>query len=101
MMETQQATPETPTNKAAAREQLILAHLGLVKRIALQIVGGLPTSVHVDELICAGNEGLMHAVDRFEPSFGTTFAQFAKHRIRGAILDELRRLDCLSRADRR
>lgn len=53
-----------------------------------------PTTVHErDDLISAGVVGLIDAVDRFDPSRGVPFEAFARVRVRGAILDELRRLD--------
>jgi RNA polymerase sigma factor for flagellar operon FliA len=56
---------------------------------------GLPQSVEVEDLISAGTMGLIAAADRFDPSRGASFETYARYRIRGAILDELRRQDVL------
>ena len=72
-------------------------HLPLVRRIASQIARGLPAHVPFDDLVAAGNLGLLHALRRFDPSRGKRFETFAEFRIRGAILDELRRYDFVAR----
>jgi RNA polymerase sigma factor for flagellar operon FliA len=56
----------------------------------------VPSCVTLDDLIGAGTIGLIQAVDRFQPSRGLQFATYAKHRIRGAMLDFLREEDPLS-----
>ena len=61
----------------------------------------MPPCVTLDDLIGAGTIGLIQAVDRFQPSRGLQFATYAKHRIRGAMLDFLREEDPLSRTERR
>jgi RNA polymerase sigma factor for flagellar operon FliA len=61
----------------------------------------VPPCVTLDDLIGAGTIGLMQAVDRFQLSRGLQFATYAKHRIRGAMLDFLREEDPLSRTERR
>ena len=58
----------------------------------------LPASVDFDDLVGAGNLGLVEAARRFNPAQGASFATFAQHRIRGAITDSLRRLDPVSRS---
>jgi len=81
------------TDKSA----LIEAHLPLVKRIAYHMMGRLPASVEVDDLIQAGLIGLLDAVNRYEDNQGAQFVTYATQRIRGAMLDELRGSDWASR----
>jgi len=83
------------------REQVILEHVGLVKRIAYRIVSRLPDTIHVEDLISIGMLGLIDAVEKYDPDKGKGFRAYAELRIRGAILDELRGYDSLSRANRR
>jgi len=73
----------------------------LVKRIAHHMMAKLPASVQVDDLVQAGMIGLLDAINRYEGSFGAQFKAYAAQRIRGAILDELRRADWLPRSLRR
>ncbi|HEX6927166.1 MAG TPA: FliA/WhiG family RNA polymerase sigma factor [Longimicrobiaceae bacterium] len=83
------------------REALIASHLGLVHHVARQISRRLAVDVDFDELISAGTIGLMNAVDSFDADRGAAFSTFAAPRIRGAILDELRRQDHVPRSIRR
>jgi RNA polymerase sigma factor FliA len=85
----------------SARERLILEHLGLVYFIARQISRTLSTSVELNELISSGTMGLMSALENFDVSRGLAFSTFATPRIRGAMLDELRRQDHVPRSVRR
>ena len=68
-------------------------HVGLVKSIAGRLGARLPASVPLDDLISAGNEGLMDAAQHFSPEMGVPFPAYATVRIRGAMRDQLRRLD--------
>lgn len=77
------------------------SHLPQVRRIARQMRAGLPSSVELDDLVQAGMLGLVTAARRFDASAGYPFMAFASHRIRGAMLDELRARDWLGRSDRR
>jgi len=65
------------------------------------MVAKLPASVQVDDIIQAGLIGLMDAIERYESTHGTHFETYATQRIRGAMLDELRGADWLSRGTRR
>ena len=96
-----QAQLEKAALTLGMREQRILAHAGLAKRMALRMAGRLPASVDLDDLIGAGLLGLMDAVDRFEEERAIPFEAYARTRIQGAILDTLRAEDHLSRRDRR
>jgi RNA polymerase sigma factor FliA len=88
---------------SSSRHELAKEHFGVVKEIAYGMTKKLPASVDVNDLIGAGSVGLMEAADSFDPDNvkGRTFKQWAKFRIRGAMLDALRELDHKSRGDRR
>jgi RNA polymerase sigma factor FliA len=73
------------------RDDLILGHLPLVKHVIGRLVGGLPPGVDVENLESAGVLGLVEAAAKFDPTRNAQFKTFAYLRIRGAILDELRR----------
>jgi len=73
------------------REQLILQHLPLVKHVIGRMLGELPEYVDVENLESAGVLGLVEAANKFDPSRNAQFKTFAYIRIRGAIVDELRR----------
>jgi RNA polymerase sigma factor for flagellar operon FliA len=83
------------------RDRTIIAHLPLVKAIALRVHQVLPVHVELDDLIQAGIIGLIDAVNKFDSGRQATFGSYAKHRIRGAILDSLRQSDWMSRDMRR
>lgn len=84
-----------------ARQQLLNENLGLVHYIARELSRGRRNEIELDELLSAGALGLTAAVDTFEPARGLAFSTFATPRIRGAILDELRRQDHVPRSVRR
>jgi RNA polymerase sigma factor for flagellar operon FliA len=73
------------------RDDLILKHLPLVKHVIGRLLGELPAGVDVENLESAGVLGLVEAAAKFEPARNTQFKTFAYMRIRGAIVDELRR----------
>ncbi|HWF46709.1 MAG TPA: FliA/WhiG family RNA polymerase sigma factor [Bryobacteraceae bacterium] len=83
------------------RDQLILEHLSLVHAIAFHIQRALPIHIEIDDLKHAGMMGLFDAASKYEPAKEIAFRSYAKHRIRGAILDSLRDLDWASRDLRR
>lgn len=82
----------------SVREQLLLEYLPLVKYVAGRMMANLPGSVDYDDLVSAGVIGLIGALDRFNPNLGVKFETFVLPRIRGAILDELRKLDWAPRS---
>ena len=86
----------------AEREELITKHLPLVRFVAGKIARrGLPSSiVEYDDLVGYGTEGLIRAVDSYDPDAGTQFSTWAVIKIRAAILDALRALDPVSRPQR-
>ena len=83
------------------RDQIVLDHLSLVKAIAIRVHENLPVHVDLDDLIHAGVMGLFDAVTRYDGAKNVQFHSYAKHRIKGAILDSLRQLDWASRDMRR
>ncbi len=85
----------------SARTNLLQEHLGLVHHVARQMSRTLAVRADFDELVSAGTIGLMTALEGFDPSRGLAFSTFAAPRIRGAILDELRKQDHVPRSIRR
>ncbi|MEO8623080.1 MAG: FliA/WhiG family RNA polymerase sigma factor [bacterium] len=85
----------------AARDALLTEHLSLVHHVARQLSRSLASNADIDELVSAGTMGLMSSVEAFDASRGLAFSTFAVPRIRGAILDELRRQDHVPRSVRR
>ena len=80
---------------------LLKQHSSLVRRLAHQMIAKLPANVELDDLVQVGMIGLTDALARFDASQGVQFETFATQRIRGAMLDELRGSDWLSRGTRR
>ena len=80
---------------------IVVALLPLVRKVAIQMRGRLPVHVELDDLISTGVLGLMDAVQKFDDTKQVKLEQYARHRIRGAILDGLRGLDTASRDMRR
>ena len=83
------------TNKENDR---LMEHIGLVKRVALHLKTRLPNFMEIDELIQVGTIGLIEAAKSFDDSKGVEFEIFARTRIRGAILDQVRKLSYLPRS---
>jgi len=86
---------------SALRDHLLNEHLGLVHHVARQLSRSLSVEADFHELVSAGTIGLMNALGSFDASRGLAFSTFAAPRIRGAILDELRRQDHVPRSVRR
>jgi RNA polymerase sigma factor for flagellar operon FliA len=84
-----------------ARERLLEEHLGLVHHVARHVSRTLAVRADFDELVSAGTIGLMTALEGFDATRGLAFSTFAAPRIRGAILDELRKQDHVPRSIRR
>lgn len=84
-------------SESSDRDALILEHLHLVSAIAAHVQRSLPVHVELDDLIHAGTIGLVDAAAKFQTEKHVAFPAYAKHRIRGAILDSLRQLDWASR----
>ncbi|MBC8209632.1 MAG: RNA polymerase sigma factor FliA [Gammaproteobacteria bacterium] len=79
-------------------DDIVARHAVLVKRIAFHLINRLPDNVQVDDLIQAGMLGLLEASSNYNPSQGASFETFAGIRIRGAMLDEIRKLDWTPRS---
>ena len=95
------ATSLSPRRRARLsqdrRDQIVREHVALVKAIAIRVHENLPLHVDLDDLIHAGVMGLFDAVIKCDNSKNVAFHAYAKHRIKGAILDSLRQLDWASR----
>jgi RNA polymerase sigma factor for flagellar operon FliA len=88
----------TEHTSASAQSELIEQHAALVKRIAYHLIARLPQTVDVEDLIQAGMIGLLDAAGQFNASQGASFETYAGIRIRGAMLDEIRRNDWAPRS---
>ena len=84
--------------QAYGGDNIVSRHAALVKRIAFHLINRLPDSVQVDDLIQAGMLGLLEAASNFKADQGASFETFAGIRIRGAMLDEIRKLDWTPRS---
>ena len=82
----------------SAREQLVVSYLPIVKYIARYMANVLPDMIFYNDIYGAGIVGLMEAIDNYDYSLGVKFKSYATPRIRGAVLDEIRSLDMVSRS---
>lgn len=80
------------------KDELVALHAPLVKRIAYHLMSRLPPSVQSDDLIQAGMMGLLEATRNYDPSQGASFETYAGIRIRGSMLDEIRKNDWVPRS---
>jgi RNA polymerase sigma factor for flagellar operon FliA len=83
------------------RDAMIRQYVPLVQRLAHHMIAKLPPNVELDDLVQVGLIGLTEAIARFEASQGVQFETFASQRIRGAMIDELREGDWMSRGSRK
>lgn len=79
-----------------SRDELIGRGMPIVRRLAFSRGRGLPEWFDVNDLVGAGHEGLLEAIERYDPSGGVPFEFYAVNRIRGAILDEVRQQNGLT-----
>lgn len=86
------------TESDRSREELIVLHADLVQRIARHLATRLPSTVDIDDLVQSGMVGLLEAAANFDPSRGACFATYAGIRIRGSMLDDLRKHDWTPRS---
>jgi len=84
--------------RSGSADDVVVRHAPLVKRIAHHLASRLPASVQVEDLIQAGMIGLLEAARQFDANQGASFSTYAGIRIRGAMLDEIRRLDWTPRS---
>src|SRR4051794_3771527 len=88
---------DRPNVAQDVRDRIVLEHLPLVKAIAIRVHENLPVHVDLDDLIHAGVLGLFDSVTKYDSAKNVAFHAYAKHRIKGAILDSLRQMDWASR----
>ena len=81
-----------------SQEDLVTQHVSLVKRIAHHLAARLPSSVDIDDLMQSGMVGLLEAAGNFDPERGASFETYAGIRIRGAMLDDIRKHDWTPRS---
>jgi RNA polymerase sigma factor for flagellar operon FliA len=83
------------------RDDYVRQHYALVEKVAKRLARRLPPTTELGELLSAGALGLLEAAERFDPSRGESFETFARIRIEGAMLDDIRVRDTMSRDMRR
>jgi RNA polymerase sigma factor FliA len=93
---TAKSTNQTNT-KNSGRDALIVEHLPLVTAIAAHVQRSIPVHTELDDLVHAGMMGLFNAATKFQSDKQVAFPTYAKHRIKGAIIDSLRQSDWASR----
>ncbi len=86
---------------AKDRQDTVLRYAPLIHFIANRLAMRLPPSVSKDELVSAGIVGLLDALEKFDAGLGIQFKTYAEHRIRGSMLDELRKMDWFPRSVRK
>ncbi len=92
------AYTETAKVSAMGQDEVVTQHASLVKRIAYHLMSRLPACVQVEDLIQAGMIGLLEASRNYDPSQGASFETYAGIRIRGSMLDEIRKGDWAPRS---
>lgn len=97
----EQVAPMPSVMSAAERERMIVRHAPLVRQVLGRLTVILPQVLDRDDLLGYGTIGLIEAVDRFNPSLGTSFEGFAAERIRGSVIDSLRASDWIPRTARK
>lgn len=88
------------TREQTLKDEIVKRFLPLVRYVAARMSVKFPPGLDFEDILSFGVLGLLDAIDRFEPGRGFVFQTFAVPRIRGAILDELRRFDWISRSGR-
>jgi RNA polymerase sigma factor for flagellar operon FliA len=89
-----------PHSAAEARCNLITYYAPLVTQVSLRLIGRLPDTVELGDLVSYGMFGLIDAIEKFDPARGFKFETYAATRVRGAIIDELRAADWVPRSVR-
>ncbi|MFM7736739.1 MAG: FliA/WhiG family RNA polymerase sigma factor [Alphaproteobacteria bacterium] len=95
-----QAARAREARPGPGEDAAVALHLPLVHQVARHLLPALPPSVELDDLLSWGTDGLLDALRRFDGGEAASFRTYARIRIRGAILDQLRGLDWLSRTGR-
>lgn len=93
-----EAALELYESSRGRQEQLVLSHMPMVKRVAFHLRGRIPPLLDLDELVQVGMLGLIEAARGYDPRRGIPFENFALSRVRGAMLDEVRRVSDLTRS---
>lgn len=91
---------QSSVSKRREQERLVRKYAPLVKKVAYRMIHRLPSSVEIEDLISVGTIGLLHALENYDDQKGTRFESYAEFRIKGAMLDELRTYDYMSRSAR-
>ncbi|MGC8490257.1 MAG: FliA/WhiG family RNA polymerase sigma factor [Syntrophobacteraceae bacterium] len=91
-----QTVDSSPTQ--SARDKAVMEHGDLVKYIAFRLISRLPDHIAVEDLISAGVLGLIDAIEKYDSAQGIPFEYYAKIRIKGAMLDEIRSMDWIPRS---
>lgn len=94
---TKLALSKPSTDDTVRRDELITEHLHLVSAIAAHVQNSISVHIEFDDLVHAGNLGLFDAATKYRDDKEVAFPTYAKHRIRGAIIDSLRQQDWASR----
>lgn len=82
----------------ADRDEAVIKYYPLVRYTAYRLAARLPSTISVEDLCAAGVIGLMDAIEKFDPNQSVSFENYAKIRIRGAMLDEIRSMDWIPRS---
>ncbi len=85
-------------NNLKSRQQLLVRYLGLVKYVVRKMIKNYPQALEENDLYQIGIVGLAEAIERFDPAYGIKFETYAIPRIKGSIIDELRKLDWIPRS---
>ena len=100
---TRATNPDWPAERrlkpgSAVESELVEKYMPLVRAVVSRVAMTLPPHVDGEDLYSAGLTGLLNAVRQYDPHAGTSFETYARVRIRGAVLDELRRMDWVPRS---
>ena len=85
------------TRSLTSRNRLMLHYAPMVRYTAWKVAAGLPNMVEVDDLVAYGQFGLIDALNSYDPERGVKFETYASPRVRGSIIDELRKIDTVPR----
>ncbi len=83
---------------AGYRQELMIRYMGLVKYVVRRMIKSFPPAIEEEDLYQIGTLGLAEAIDRYNPDFGIKFETYAIPRIKGSIIDELRKMDWIPRS---
>lgn len=86
------------TQNIRYRQELVVRYLGLVKYVVRKMIKNYPQALEENDLYQIGILGLSEAIERFDPEYGIKFETYAIPRIKGSIIDELRKLDWIPRS---